>query len=136
MQLLPTGYVEEAQFPFYNKGREMWQASGEIRDDLEDKFRHQLEKSDMLQGFQVCADVNTGHGSLANMMATEYIRDEVPKAPILLYAIETPNPFKRAEEENKWDLFKLNKCLWLGEMLPTFDLVVPFNALYMQQTYG
>ena len=66
------------------------------------------------------------------MMATEYIRDEVPKAPILLYAVENANPYKKKEEEVKFNLAKLNKCLWLGEMLPTFDMVIPFNSLYMQ----
>ena len=69
------------------------------------------------------------------MMSVEYIRDEVPKAPILLYAVEGANPYKKATESVKFDLVKLNKCLWLGEMLPTFDMVVPFNSLYMQQTY-
>lgn len=77
----------------------------------------------------------TGFGSLTNMMSTEYIRDEVPKAPILLYAVETANPYRKAQAETKFDLCKLNKCLWLGEMLPTFDLVIPFNSLYMKQTY-
>ena len=66
------------------------------------------------------------------MVATEYIRDEVPKAPILLYAIETQNPYKKLEDQMKFDLVKLNKSLWLGEMLETFDLVIPFNSLYMQ----
>lgn len=74
----------------------------------------------------------TGFGSLTNMMSTEYIRDEVPKAPILLYAVETANPYRKAQAETKFDLCKLNKCLWLGEMLPTFDLVIPFNSLYMK----
>ena len=74
----------------------------------------------------------SGFGSLTNMMATEYIRDEVPKAPILLYAVEGANPYKKSEESLKFDLVKMNKCLWLGEMLPTFDMVIPFNSLYMQ----
>jgi len=43
----------------------------------------------MLQGFQVTSDVTSGFGSLTNMMTTEYIRDEVPKAPLYLYAIES-----------------------------------------------
>ena len=51
MHILPTGYMDESNFHFYNKGKELWQASGDLRDDLEDKFRHQLEKSDLLQGF-------------------------------------------------------------------------------------
>ena len=56
----------------------------------------------------------------------------MPKAPIVLYAVESANPYKKAVEELKFELAKLNKCLWLGEMLPTFDLVIPFNSLYMQ----
>ena len=135
MYILPSGNMDESNFNFYNKGKDLWQSSAELRDELEDKFRHQLEKSDLLQGFQVTSDVASGFGSLTNMMSVEYIRDEVPKAPILLYAVEGANPYKKATESVKFDLVKLNKCLWLGEMLPTFDMVVPFNSLYMQQTY-
>ena len=51
MFIVPSGNMDESNFNFYNKGKELWQASSELRDDLEDKFRHQLEKSDLLQGF-------------------------------------------------------------------------------------
>lgn len=135
MFILPSGYMDEGNFNFYNKGKELWQSSRDLQDDLEDKFRHQLEKSDLLQGFQVTSDVASGFGSLSNMMATEFIRDEAPKAPIYLYAVEGANPYKKSEDRIKFDLAKMNKCLWLGELLPTFDLVVPFNSLYMKQTY-
>ena len=68
-------------------------------------------------------------------MTTEYIRDEVPKAPLYLYAIESPNPYSKKSDAVKFELFKLNKSLWMGEMLTTFDIVIPFNSLYMKQTY-
>ena len=132
MFILPSGYANEESFHFYNKGKELWNTCADLRDDLEDKFRHQLEKSDLLQGFQLTTDVSSGFGSLTNMISTEYIRDEVPKAPIYLYAIESQNPFKKASEEIKFELFKLNKSLWLGEMVTTYDLVIPFNSLYMK----
>ena len=64
-------------------------------------------------------------------MSAEYIKDEVPKAPIYLYAVETKNPYQKKTEEIKFELAKLNKCLWLGEMLQNYDLVIPFNSLYM-----
>ena len=35
----------------------------------------------------------------------------------------------------KYELAKMNKSLWVGEMLSTFDLVIPFNSLYMQLSY-
>ena len=72
---------------------------------------------------------------MANTITTDYIKDEVPKAPVYLYAIETKNPYSKKSEETKFELAKLNKSLWLGEMLPTFDLVIPFNSLYMSMTY-
>jgi len=135
MFILPPGYADETSFNFYNKGKDLWKTCSDLREDLEDKFRHQLEKADLLQGFQLTSDVTSGFGSLANMMSTEYIRDEMPKAPIYLYALETQNPYKKSKDATKFDLFKLNKSLWLGEMLETFDLVIPFNSLYMKQTY-
>ena len=48
MFILPSGFTTETNFHFYNKGRELWKTSADLRDDLEDKFRHQLEKSDLL----------------------------------------------------------------------------------------
>lgn len=48
LQILPTGFMDEDNFNFYNKGKEMWKDCADLRDDLEDKFRHQLEKSDLL----------------------------------------------------------------------------------------
>ena len=41
------------------------------------------------------ADVMSGHGSLANILAQEFMRDEAPKAPIMLYAVESKNPFTK-----------------------------------------
>lgn len=136
MFILPSSSMDESSFNFYNRGKELWKESADLRDNLEDKFRQQLEKSDLLQGFQVSADVNSGFGSLANIMTVEYVKDEAPKAPVFLYALEGANPYKKKAEDVKFNLFKLNKCLWLGEMLPNFDIVVPFNSLYMQQTYA
>ena len=66
MYVLPSGYMDETNFIFYNKGKELWKLSADLRDDLEDKFRHQLEKSDLLQGFQLSSDVTSGFGSLSN----------------------------------------------------------------------
>ena len=66
MYVLPSGYMDETNFIFYNKGKELWKLSADLRDDLEDKLRHQLEKSDLLQGFQLSSDVTSGFGSLSN----------------------------------------------------------------------
>ena len=74
------------------------------------------------------ADVTSGHGSLANIIAKEFMRDEAPKAPILLYAIETRNPYSRKTQSVKHDLTELNRSLWLGELLPSFDMVIPFDV--------
>jgi len=40
--------MDEDNFNFYNKGKEMWKDCADLRDDLEDKVRHQHEKSDLL----------------------------------------------------------------------------------------
>jgi len=76
------------------------------------------------------ADVTSGHGSLANIVAKEFMRDEAPKAPILLYAVETRNPFNKKKQATKFSLNELNRSLWMGELLPNFDLVIPFNTKY------
>ena len=55
-----------------------------------------------MQGFSVTADVTSGHGSFANIVAKEFMRDEAPKAPILLYAVETQNPFNQKKQTVKY----------------------------------
>jgi len=45
---LPHALVPEDEFFFYSRGREMWTVSGEFRDTCEDKFRIQLEQSDLV----------------------------------------------------------------------------------------
>jgi hypothetical protein len=63
--------------------------------------------------------VNSGHASLTQLIIEEFIRDETPKAPVLLYALESTNPFMEAQNEDtnliyKRDLFELNQSFWLG----------------------
>lgn len=38
-------------------------------------------------------DTNSGFGSLAQILISEFIRDEAPKAPILLYSLKNSNEF-------------------------------------------
>ncbi len=65
---------------------------------MEDRIRFQLEQSDRLQGFQILCDTNSGFGSICQTLVSEYIRDEVPKAPLLLYSLRNNNVFKSEEK--------------------------------------
>ena len=126
--LLPHAIVAEPDFYFYSRGREMYKNCADFRDELEDKVRIQLEQSDLLQGFTLSADVSSGHGSLANILARDHFREESPKSPILLYACETQNQFKaEGSGRYKHDLFELNKALWLADLSRSVDMVVPFS---------
>lgn len=40
MYIMPSGFIDEGNFSFYNKGKELWKLSADLRDDLEDKLRH------------------------------------------------------------------------------------------------
>jgi len=67
-------------------------------------------------------DVTSGHASLAQQLIEDFIRDETPKAPVLLYACEGTNPFTDASLSDtnlvyKRDLFSLNQSFWLGELI-------------------
>jgi hypothetical protein len=46
-----------------------------------------MEAADLLQGFQVTVDTNTGFGSLAKLIITYFLKDEAPKAPVFLFSI-------------------------------------------------
>lgn len=73
----------------------------------------------------------SGHGSLTKILVNEFMRDEAPKAPVLLYALEGKNAFKNEIDPIKFELMNLNKGLWLGDLLPTVDLAIPIDSEYM-----
>ncbi len=62
--------------------------------------------------------MTSGHGSLANILIETFIREETPKAPVLLYAAESRNQFEKSivdtNQQYKHDLFELNQALWIG----------------------
>ena len=130
-QILPHSLVSEDNFFLYSRGREMWTLSVDFRDRMEDLCRFQLEQSDLVQGYSLSADVTSGHGSLANILIESFIREETPKAPILLYAAESTNQFKPSvvdtNQQYKHDLFNLNQALWIGQLSKQANLVLPFN---------
>ena len=74
----------------------------------------------------------SGHGSLTKILVTEFMKDEAPKAPVLLYALEGKNAFDNEKDPIKFELMKLNRGLWLGDLLPTVDLAIPMDNEYMQ----
>jgi hypothetical protein len=65
----------------------------------------------------------------------EMMRVEAPKAPVLLYAVETRNPFDQENEPIKYELMRANRGLWLGDLLPSANLVIPFDCEFMQSYY-
>ena len=104
---VPGQNIAENDFLFYNKGKELWSMSNQFKDDIEDKIRNQLEISDALQGFQLTVDVNSGFGSMANQIITVYLKDEMPKAPVYLYAVNNDNKLlidETASEEERVNL--------------------------------
>ena len=62
--IIPDRHIGASDFGFFNKGRELWNCENQFKDDLEDKIRYQLEVADLVQGFQVTADTNSGFASL------------------------------------------------------------------------
>jgi hypothetical protein len=64
---------------------------------------------------------------LSNILIKEFCRDEAPKAPVLLYALESAQIFSQKEEIQKYDLEQVSRSLWLGELSPEANLVIPFD---------
>ena len=58
---------------------------------MEDRVRSQLEHSDMLQGYQIMSDTNSGYGSLTSSLIQDYLKEETPKAPIILFSLKNTN---------------------------------------------
>lgn len=45
-------------------------------------------------------DTNSGFGSLAQYMLQDYVKDEVPKAQIMLYSLKNQNYLDKSSTEN------------------------------------
>jgi hypothetical protein len=77
------------------------------------------------------ADVTSGSASLTQILIEEFMQEETPKAPILLYACEGKNPFSGSIENTglkyKYDLFDLNPSFWIGSLSRLATMVIPFN---------
>ncbi len=69
-----------------------------LNDDLRDAARVLLEASDVVSGFQAVVDVDSGWGGFALEYMT-YLREECPRAPMLVFGAVRPSvPGAQAEE--------------------------------------
>ena len=62
---------------------------------MEEIIRYQLEMADLVQGFQLSIDTNSGFASLGKQMINYFLKDEVPKAPVYIYSVNNENSFDR-----------------------------------------
>lgn len=85
--VVPHSNISADNFQFFNKGRELWNVESDFKDEMEDKIRYQLEMADLVQGFQLSIDANSGFASLGKQMINYFLKDEVPKAPVYIYSI-------------------------------------------------
>ena len=60
-------------------------------------------------------------------MINEYIKDEVPKAPIMLYSIKNNNVFLNDDSGLKQNLEILNDSFWLAELSTLANVVIPLE---------
>ena len=98
---MPHSHISEDNFKFFNKGRELWNVESQFKEDLEDKIRNQLEIADLLQGFQITVDSNSGFGSLTNQMITYFLKDEAPKAPVYVYSVNNSQKIQIEDEADE-----------------------------------
>jgi hypothetical protein len=91
---VPHAHIRPDDFVFYNKGRELWRMEPQFKENLEDVIRFQLEACDLLQGFQLYVDTNSGFGSLSMNIVEYFLKDEAPKAPVFLYSLHNNIEFK------------------------------------------
>lgn len=61
-----------------------------LLEDMTDKFRNMLEKTDNMQALRLMVDIDSGFGSFASKYL-EDIRDEIPKKSIVLYSLTGPD---------------------------------------------
>jgi len=70
---------------------------------------------------------DSGHGSLANILIQDFCRDEAPKAPVMLYALENYNNVEREKAPTKYAVQEISRSLWLGDLSGSADFVIPFD---------
>lgn len=141
--IVPHNNMSQDSFQFFNKGRELWNVENDFKEDMEDKIRQQLEIADLLQGFQLTIDGNSGFASLGKQMITYFLKDEAPKAPVFIFCLNNQNKYDMVTEDAKknmngdevinHDLMKqlgaLNKSLFFSEFDENVDLVLPFDQI-------
>jgi hypothetical protein len=62
-------------------------------------------------------DVNSGHSSLANVIIQDYLKDESPKSPVYIYALNNENKVhidKSLSEEEMTNLHMRQKLMDLN----------------------
>ena len=135
---VPHSHISEDNFKFFNKGRELWNVESQFKEDLEDKIRNQLEIADLLQGFQITVDSNSGFGSLTNQMITYFLKDEAPKAPVYVYSVNNSQKIQIEDEADEAErtnamtrqqLIDINQSLFFSEITEISDLVIPFDQI-------
>lgn len=133
---VPHSHISMDNFKFFNKGRELWNVESQFKEDLEDKIRNQLEIADLLQGFQITVDSNSGFASLTNQMITYFLKDEAPKAPVYIYSVNNSQKIQiedeadeaeRTNAETRQQLIDINQSLFFSEITEIADLVIPFD---------
>ena len=72
-------------FALFSEGKSLLNSYDTI-DEMTDKFRNMLERSDNTQGVRILVDTDTGFGSFAAKYIQE-IKDEIPKRKIMLYSV-------------------------------------------------
>jgi hypothetical protein len=60
-------------------------------------------------------------------MIQDFCKDEAPKAPVMLYALENSNKFVRETDPTKYSVSEISRSLWLGDLSQNADFVIPFD---------
>ena len=71
-------------------------------------------------------------------MVTHYLKDESPKAPVYIYAVnndnkllitETMSEEERTNMQTRQELMNLNQSLFMSEVSENVEMVIPFDTI-------
>eukprot|EP00830_Metopus_es_P000484 TRINITY_DN1047_c0_g1_i2.p1 TRINITY_DN1047_c0_g1~~TRINITY_DN1047_c0_g1_i2.p1 ORF type:complete len:607 (-),score=120.48 TRINITY_DN1047_c0_g1_i2:9-1799(-) len=109
----------------FQLGVNIAKTQADFRDDYEDKFRIMLERCDLLRGMTLIYEWNNGFSGIASETVTTF-KQEVPKCPVLAFAVV--NPYIKKKKEHDDALAELNMLMALHELCDQFtNLTLPFD---------
>eukprot|EP01112_Ceratiomyxa_fruticulosa_P021912 TRINITY_DN786_c1_g1_i1.p1 TRINITY_DN786_c1_g1~~TRINITY_DN786_c1_g1_i1.p1 ORF type:complete len:443 (-),score=98.93 TRINITY_DN786_c1_g1_i1:358-1686(-) len=113
------------EFHLYSQGKELFDHTAALREEVEDRLRFLVEECDSIGGFQILTEVSSGWGGFSDSVL-EYLCDEYKSAPRLTFGTFNPLNIKQAVANQRG----LSQHVGLSSLPKTSSVFVPIDINY------